>query len=303
MLLEEVINMSSGLSIKFALLSNYLNNEIDWIAHGVLDSIVDSFFPFLEEIEKEVLAIEDIVSMAAHGDSSFDKIFPVVQTPMAAPTSSFEHTEKGLSMNLMEKPVTLNIDPPRTRFSPPRLTLSLAIRRFRRTIDRSWRYFSPPPDDPLPSATHNTLRRMARTRRLVTTLARLLATKSEVVAQIRKRLLTSGKSGLNGSAWNEDLDVAIYMGDVQGMWTIFRIVGNLKGSTDHILTLQLALAHYERMLSQSHPTYLSQLRAGVAVTKIGTDKAIIYLTVVGVAVLCVQTLIGMYIVSLCIQAN
>jgi magnesium transporter len=47
------------------------------------------------------------------------------------------------------------------------------------------------------------------------------------------------------------------------------------------------------MLSQSHPTYLSQLRTAVALTKSGTDKAIIFLTVVGVAVLCVQTLVGM----------
>lgn len=41
---EEAVNMSS-----------------DWIAHGILDSIVDSFFPLLKEIEKEVTAIDDLV--------------------------------------------------------------------------------------------------------------------------------------------------------------------------------------------------------------------------------------------------
>lgn len=61
---------------------------------------------------------------------------------------------------------------------------------------------------------------------------------------------------------------------------------------DHILTLQHSLAHYERMLSQSHPVYLLQLRTSVALTKQATDKSIIFLTVVSIAVLCIQTLIG-----------
>ena len=62
---------------------------------------------------------------------------------------------------------------------------------------------------------------------------------------------------------------------------------------DHILTLQHALAHYERMLSQSHPTYLSQLRVTVMTTKSGQDKAIMLLTIVSMAVLCNLAMIGM----------
>jgi magnesium transporter len=46
------------------------------------------------------------------------------------------------------------------------------------------------------------------------------------------------------------------------------------------------------MLSQSHPVYLSQLRTAVGVTKQATDKALIFLTIVSIGVLCVQTLIG-----------
>jgi Mg2+ and Co2+ transporter CorA len=49
---------------------------------------------------------------------------------------------------------------------------------------------------------------MARTRRLVTSLGRLLSTKAEVIAQIRKRLASGTKP--------EDAEVAMYMGDVQG---------------------------------------------------------------------------------------
>lgn len=61
---------------------------------------------------------------------------------------------------------------------------------------------------------------------------------------------------------------------------------------DHILTLQHSLNHYERMLSESHPTYLAQLRTTFATTKAGTDKSLIYLTTVSIAVLCVQTILG-----------
>jgi magnesium transporter len=67
--------------------------------------------------------------------------------------------------------------------------------------------------------------------------------------------------------------------------------------SDHILTLQHSLAHYERMLSHSHPTYLSQLRTTVASIKVGTDKAVIILTVVSMAVLCIQTLVGVSALS------
>ncbi|OBZ79866.1 hypothetical protein A0H81_01058 [Grifola frondosa] len=80
-----------------------------------------------------------------------------------------------------------------------------------------------------------------------------------------------------GTGTEEDLDVFVYMGDVQ----------------DHILTLQQALAHYERALSQSHPTYLSQLRLSVSQAKSGTDQAVVILTTVSLAVVCVQTLIGL----------
>jgi magnesium transporter len=53
---------------------------------------------------------------------------------------------------------------------------------------------------------------------------------------------------------------------------------------DHILSLQQALAHYERMLAQSHPIYLSQLHIQAVKTKAGRGKAAIILTVVSVGV-------------------
>jgi magnesium transporter len=52
---------------------------------------------------------------------------------------------------------------------------------------------------------------MARTRRLATSVSRVLATKPEVVAGICKRLLAS-----DGPASSDDAEVAIYFGDIQG---------------------------------------------------------------------------------------
>ena len=39
----------------------------EWIAHGLMDSIVDSFFPHLEIIEKEVMGIERLLSFGRFG--------------------------------------------------------------------------------------------------------------------------------------------------------------------------------------------------------------------------------------------
>lgn len=61
---------------------------------------------------------------------------------------------------------------------------------------------------------------------------------------------------------------------------------------DHIDTLMQSLAHYERMLSHSHPAYLSQLRVSQALAKGGTDKAILILTVISITVLCIQFPLG-----------
>jgi len=127
---------------------------------------------------------------------------------------------------------------------------------------------------------------MARARRLVTSLSRLLASKSEVVAQLRKRLLTSSQSG-SSTGDVERAEVAMYLGDVQ----------------DHILALENALSHYERMLSQSHPLYISHIRATVAITKGGSDKALIFLSAVSIGVLCIQTLIGLCSINVNVPHN
>ncbi|KAJ3908593.1 hypothetical protein F5879DRAFT_297812 [Lentinula edodes] len=254
--LEKTINMSSA-----------------WIAHSLLDSIVDSFFPFSDEIEKEVMAMEQLVypsgttTTASDVPARSEFVLPEKVVPAKEPLPALN--EK----NLLRLEGTFSGT--RTHFALPRPPLPLLYRRFLRYIRSLWQP-SLSNEKSIPSSTMITLRRMARIRRLVTSLTRLLAAKSEVVAQIRKRLLTG--SGNGTSVNNDEAEVAMYMGDVQ----------------DHILSLQHSLAHYERMLSQSHPTYLQQLRTHVSLTKSGADKALVYLTTVSMAVLCLQTVIGMF---------
>ena len=176
--------------------------------------------------------------------------------------------------------------------SPP-FTIRPLFRRARRRVGDIWRQFWEQPNIS-PGATQLTLRRMVRTRKLVTALGRLLGTKSDVVTQIRKRLMRSALE----EHTSEALEVAIYMGDVQGqrLRDAESLIYFLKFlPIDHILTLQNALSHYERMLSQSHPIYLAQLRSMFENTKCRTDMNLLYLTIVSIAVLCLQPLTGMCI--------
>ena len=64
---------------------------------------------------------------------------------------------------------------------------------------------------------------------------------------------------------------------------------------DHIVTFQQSLAYYERMLSQSQPAYLSQLRVSQSIAKGGFDKAILTLTTVSIVVLCIQVILGKFL--------
>jgi len=260
----------------------------DWIAHGILDSIVDSFFPLLEEIGREVVAIEDLAAGRTPVPGTLQREAPSApaQSIEKAPPIDFVEIEKH---STAEKHSTITSpDHVKPRFSLPRLTFPLALRRLKRFVNK-WLSFRVREELPQRSATHTSLRRMARTRRLVTSLTRLLATKSEVVAQIRKRLLTSSSATLPNGTKNsdDDLDVALHMGDVQ----------------DHILSLQYLLVHYERILSQSHPTYLSQLGIGVASARNETDKAVVYLTTINMADMCIQMLVGVFSLNVDLPRN
>ncbi|TFY82653.1 hypothetical protein EWM64_g1359 [Hericium alpestre] len=236
-----------------------------------------------QELEKEIVAIEDLVFSYGEAESMLS---PMTAGPpkssglsrkkrdkeKASPTHFSPMDEKSISKD------AVSIRTARTRFSVPPLTYSMALRRLRKNIQSALTLFPHrhgAGESASSSGNVSALKRMAKTRRLVTSLGRVLAMKSEVVARLRKRLLMSGEYGqLDRSS--DDAEVAIYMGDVQ----------------DHILTLQQALSHYERTLSQSHPTHLLNLRVTVLRGRSSSDKAILILTTVTIGVLPQQTVIG-----------
>ncbi|KAF8506659.1 hypothetical protein F5888DRAFT_1644306 [Russula emetica] len=243
-----------------------------WIAHGILDSVVDSFFPLVEEIEEHVMAIESVVHNKDNpippANTRALRILPAEETipsanPWALPAgekvataTSFVDEKHGFSKDVA------SIKTAKTQFSLPGLTCGLIQAGFTRaSFD---------------------LHRMARTRHLATSVTRVLTTKPEVVAGIRKRLLAS-----DGPDASDEAEVAIYFGDVQ----------------DHILTLQQSLAHYERMLSESHPMYIQNLHFDLLSARAKGDFAMFVLALVSVMVVPPSVVVGAFSMNVQLPSN
>lgn len=174
----------------------------------MLDSVVDSFFPVLEKVEQEVSEIEKLVFFPQEATGP-----PTVTPPSSQPPSTVGSEDEKFSKASSETPLPILevTRPTQIRFSL-RLNPRLMYRRLKRFIRARW---SAAKEDDMAAQTYqkpSPLQRMARTRRLVTTLTRLLGSKSEVVSQMRKRLLNGSGTGIEKG----DDDVAIYIGDVQG---------------------------------------------------------------------------------------
>lgn len=204
--------------------------SLDWIAHGLLDSVVDDMFPFVEEIETEVSAIEHLVM------ASTDASHPAPAQP-AAPEQLLQPSELAVDpikekerSSLDEKTVAFvdgekpqPLSTRRARFVLPTPTFRQLLRRLQARASLGVKYRMPWSgrlrSKLRVSSTALTLRRIARTRRLVTNLSRLLATKSEVIARIQKRLLSTRETSLGGEVTDSMEEVAVYYGDVQGWLT------------------------------------------------------------------------------------
>lgn len=198
-----------------------LTQSLDWIAHAILDSIVDSFFPLLDEVEKEIIAIDQTVFS---NERDIPQIRSFVDFMKISPSTSTYLVEA--EKPLMEKVVSVveNFtlaervrESYHTRFASPRLSIRLAFRRFRRRINGFMKGFWTKVEVQ-PSVTQLTLRRIARAKKLVMVLGRLLSAKSDVITGIKKRLVKAAESGKTGHRGPipDELEVVIYMGDIQG---------------------------------------------------------------------------------------
>lgn len=202
---------------------------IDWIAHGILDSVVDAFFPVLKDIEREVMDIDRMIYIQEELDvdaayqeqqASWSSSSITVKVASELDVSSEKastHDLRKRSNNTSFHVANASEESMRAHFAPQRPSPRLLFRRARRYLVRLWSRLWHRKADARVNPRMMTLRRMAKTRKLVTLLGRLLAAKADVITQIRKRLLQSGEPSLgNGGTKGEELEVAIYMGDVQG---------------------------------------------------------------------------------------
>lgn len=215
--------MSSGALTFKGISPRHADHSSAWIAHGILDSIVDSFFPILNHVELEARTmvfaegVEEPNSTTS--DLSGSTLVPSTETLSDKP-ASVQDADKLPTFHEKQSFVKRNLAVAKyqPRFVAPAWTPARVYRRTRRLFrlaviwvrTRRPTYTKQPP--PNPTATN--LRRMARARRLVTLLGRVLAAKSEVVARLRKRLLSSTE---RGALDQDEIEVAMYLGDVQGM--------------------------------------------------------------------------------------
>ena len=207
-----------------------LTQSPDWIAHGILDSVVDSFFPFVAQIDREVGEIEKFLHSNPEGSDGAAKVSPTrlkasndsILSPVDEKnddTSTTTHDEKS-SLS----PVKTQQHVKTAMFRASRLPISLYIRRARRFLKSKLSKTSKGTDlggawmSQQTNPATRTVYRMAKIKRLMTSLTRLLSTKGELIRQIRKRLVTRGE-------WSLDTDPELYihLGDILGQLPSFLI--------------------------------------------------------------------------------
>ena len=272
----------------------------DWIAYGLMDSIVDTFFPLIDFIESESDDIDEFLA-----NPLFD---PRRVQPDPATTPAIEP----LSSTSSDNPVSevKNIRPSHLfKLRLPTLvkTRSLAqmygsvksatvpshreatLSKFGRGLPSSAHAHAK--RDPLAPRTMSKkslkgvddklydrgkmLKRIAMSRKLIMGLSRLLIPKTDVVRGLRKRIRDEALS-LGNAEPGQRHDINIYLGDLQ----------------DHIITMQQTLHFFDTMLSHDHPAYLGVLRLAYEAAKIGNDKAIVRLYIVTLVFLPINIFCG-----------
>jgi magnesium transporter len=194
---------------------------LDWIAHGIIDSVVDAFFPVLGVIEREV---ENVDSFVLESSTNDDAVLEPSLSDLDTIKSKeiLVDDEKGQSdPEAPEQKQTSSLDSLRLKFQlPPSAPAFSVLRRLQPLFLRRGRlrsYFRRDQNvkSSSSSSATRTLIRMAAMRRIVTSLGRLLGTKGEVVAQMRKRHLIA----LNGPTSDSNAgEFAVHMGDIHGAY-------------------------------------------------------------------------------------
>lgn len=219
-MMENNVNMTSGL-FSTVISKTKVELHIDWMAHTILDTIVDSFFPILGEIDQEARAIDQMV-FTETASPQLEEIESSTKIPLTVPDADAEpkQAEKlsEIEITTIEKRTLTDRTPSfHTRFASPRLSIPLLFRRARRHLHRMRRGFWSKATSP--GATRSTLRRIARVKKLIVVLGRLLSSKSDLMTGIKKRIIKALESKTEGTTHKqppEEVEIVMYMTDIQG---------------------------------------------------------------------------------------
>lgn len=196
---------------------------IDWIAYGLMDSIVDTFFPLIDFIESESNAVDAFLadplqstqSVTGKKGKKVDNIKSVSETARLKPSVLLRLRvptwfEDRLPLRL-RKQLRLERELVRSHTEQFEMFARQAKVIKPRTISKKALKHV---DDRLFDRA-GMLKRIADTRKLITALSRLLHSKTEVVRGLRKRVQQEhvvtggGEPGMRH-------DINIYLGDLQG---------------------------------------------------------------------------------------
>ena len=208
----------------------------DWIAHGLLDSIVDAFFPLIRYVDGEV---DDIDSLTID-PSTHPHVVTLaneIDSPRSSETLHEAQVEEEKAMDedekRMAKLTSSKETVPRTPLEPKqRITLMTILNKIGDSIPSV--YFHVPRPLiylklfflPVTNAVNRIrihdhghvfdrstmLKRITDMRKLVTGLTRTLGSKAQVVAKLRKRAADTGGG------------VEAYIGDVEGEFHSQRVI-------------------------------------------------------------------------------
>lgn len=232
-----------------------------WIAYGLMDSIVDEFFPVLELIEAETDKMEEYLLADPLGLKMQEG--RGVGERRRRRRGRRGRAKGGGGSNSSETGGG-------SAGAAERLKSDAMIERARM------------------------LTRITTNRRLVVSLARLIAQKHQTVEALRKRMSVDGFVGPTGGGGaragepeGRSMEIGLYLGDLQ----------------DHIVGLSQALSFYDTLLSNAHSAYLGILRVGLHSAKQAQDVIIIRLYLITLIVLPMNTLIGLHSMNIHIPAN
>lgn len=199
----------------------------DWIAHGLLDSIVDQFFPLLDRIDREVKDLDDLISPVTSSNAAPDMQAQTTSAPALEATSqdhnSLEKDPDQSEVKVLvkkEESPTSSLDSvvkAKNVYMTPLALIRHMYPTFKSVSSRLRAVLRSQSKSKKGTIQRTPLMRIAATRRLVTSLSRLLGTKSEVLSQLKKRLAMHP----HGPTSQTNMDVGIYLDDIQGMRKLF----------------------------------------------------------------------------------